>query len=267
MQPPCAAALLIRLLQVVEDRADVIRPLIGRLSHPEVDLRGLFQVPVAGLLRDLHGSVEVLRRGVEVALLGQELAQLEVGPRLALAVLELVGELEVALHEHLHLVLVQHRRLHVLPADLAQVPDGHGLPGNRAHLDGVAEGKVMIDGGFLVIAHVVVDDAEVDVGEELAGNVRDLLVLVVKLDGVLVEVGLVGLPELHVVHADAVVGEGLTVDVPDGLADLEELLVLLYSLLVLAQIVKEDSRGVVGAALITGFARTFASESQNVVVL
>ena len=63
----------------------------------------------------------------------------------------------------------------------------------------------MIDCRLLMITNVVVDYTEVDVSEEFAGNIGDLLVLVVELDSVLVEVDLVGFSELHVIHADAVV--------------------------------------------------------------
>ncbi len=117
-----------------------------------------------------------------------------------------------------------------------------------------------------MVSQVVVDDPQVNVSQELARHIRDLLVLRVELYGFLVAVG-VALPQLHVVHPDAIVGEGLPMDVPDGLADLEELLVLINSSLVLAQVVKEDARAVVSAALVSGLAGSLASEGQDVVVL
>lgn len=125
----------------------------------------------------------------------------------------------------------------------------------------------MIDGRLLMIADVVEDDAEVDMCEELAGDVRNLLVLVVELDGLAVELGLVRLAQLHIVHADAVVREGLSVHVADRLANLQEPLVLLDCLLVLSKVVKEDSRRVIGTALISGFSSAFASKSENVIIL
>lgn len=63
----------------------------------------------------------------------------------------------------------------------------------------------MVDRSFLMIANVVVDDTEVDVGEEFAGDISDFLVLVVELYGVLIEVDFVGFSKLHIVNSDAVV--------------------------------------------------------------
>ena len=65
---------------------------------------------------------------------------------------------------------------------------------------------MMINGRLLMITNVVIDDTEVDVCEELAGHISDLLVLVVELDSLLIEIGLVGLSQLHVVDTDAIVG-------------------------------------------------------------
>ncbi len=126
---------------------------------------------------------------------------------------------------------------------------------------------MMIDSRLLMIADVVEDYAEVDVCEELAGDICNLLVLVVELDGFAVELGLVRLTQLHIVHANAVVRESLSVHIADRLANLQEPLVLLDRLLVLSKVVKEYSSRVIGTALISGFSSAFASESENVIIL
>ena len=55
--------------------------------------------------------------------------------------------------------------------------------------------------------------------------------------------------------------------VTDGLANLEETLILFDCLLVLSEVIKEDTRGVVSTTLISRFACTLACESENIVVL
>jgi len=63
------------------------------------------------------------------------------------------------------------------------------------------------------------------VGEEFSGNVGDVLVLGVKLDGFIIVLRL-ALPNFHEVDSDAVVGQGFSVYVSDRSTDLEELLIL-----------------------------------------
>lgn len=99
----------------------------------------------------------------------------------------------------------------------------------------------MINGCLLVIANVVENDTKVDMCEELACNVCNLLVLVVELDGFAVEFGLVCLSELHVIDTNTVIREGLSMHITNCLANLEESLVLLNCLLVFSEVVKEDS--------------------------
>jgi hypothetical protein len=126
---------------------------------------------------------------------------------------------------------------------------------------------MMINGSLLMIANVVIDDTEVDVREELAGHISDLLVLVVELDSFLIEIWLVGLSQLHIVNSDAIVGKGLSMHITDRLTYLEELLILIDGLLVLSKVVVEDTCRVIGSALISRFASPFAGEGKNVVVL
>jgi hypothetical protein len=126
---------------------------------------------------------------------------------------------------------------------------------------------MMINGRLLVIANVIIDDTEVDVCEELAGHISDLLVLVVELDSFLIEIGLVSLSQLHIVDSDAIVGKGLTMHITNSLTHLEELLILIDGLLVLSKVIVEDTCRVIGSALITRFASSLAGEGKDVVVL
>lgn len=160
-------------------------PLKRRIRHAEVDLRLLLHVIVVSLLTNLHGAIEMLRRVVVVALLRENLTELHVGAALALTVLQLIGQLEVALDEHLHLVLV-HLRVHFVAADLAQVADGDGLTGHTRHLNSVTQSELVVDARLLEVTYRIVDDTEIDVGEEFAGHIGNLLVLHVELDGIVV---------------------------------------------------------------------------------
>lgn len=174
----------------------------------------------------------MLGTGVVVTLLGQDLSKLHVSATLSLFVLQLVAELQVALYEHLHLILV-HLSVDVVASNLTEVANCNGLSGYTAHLDGVPEGKLVVDRGLLKVADLVIDDTEVDVGEELACHVRDFLMFHVVLNRLLV-MSWIDLSQLHVINSNAIVGQSLSVDISDSAADLQELLVLLYGLFVLS---------------------------------
>jgi len=95
----------------------------------------------------------------------------------------------------------------------------------------------MVNARFLVIAHVVVNYTQVDVGEELASNISDFLMLSVELNGILKVTGVL-LSHLHVINTNAIVCEGLSVNVTNGTTNLEELLVFSDGLLVFTEIVE-----------------------------
>ena len=90
--------------------------------------------------------------------------------------------------------------------------------------------------------------------------------LSVVLNSVFVVVGVL-FTHFHVIDTNAVVGEGLTVHITDGAANLQELFILSDGLLVFAQVIVKDTSGVVGAALIPRLASTFASECKHFIVL
>lgn len=118
-----------------------------------------------------------------------------------------------------------------------------------------------------MVVETVVDQPQVNMRQELSSNIRNLLMFVMVFNGILVVSWvLFGVPELHVVHADAVIGQCFTVYIPNGLANLQEPFVLIDGHLELAKVVIEDTRAVVGTTLISGLARTLTSESQDVVV-
>jgi hypothetical protein len=112
----------------------VIRPLKGSISHAEVYFSLLLHVGIVCLFRDLHGPVEVLGTGVVVTLLSQNFSELHIRSTLTLPVLQLVGELQIPLDEHLHLILV-HLRVDLVASDLSKVTNGHGLACHTTHLD------------------------------------------------------------------------------------------------------------------------------------
>lgn len=124
----------------------------------------------------------------------------------------------------------------------------------------------MVDTGLLEVSYVVANDAQVHVSEELTGHISNLLVLNVVLHGVVV-VSRVDLAELHVVDTDAVISQSLTVDIANGSADLEELLVLSNGLFELTKVVLENASRVVGAALVSALASSLAGKSKDLIVL
>ena len=98
----------------------------------------------------------------------------------------------------------------------------------------------MVDRGLLVVTGGVIDDTEVDVGKELASNVSDLLMLGVEVNSILVVLWL-SFSDFHIIDTDAVVGESFTMNITDGLANLEELLVLINRKFELSKIIVQDT--------------------------
>ena len=82
----------------------------------------------------------------------------------------------------------------------------------------------MVDGRFFMVTRLIVNDTQIDVGEELSGNVSDLLVTCVIINSITVELR-ISFTKLHIVNTNAVVCKGFSVHVSDSLADLKELLI------------------------------------------
>ena len=98
----------------------------------------------------------------------------------------------------------------------------------------------MVDARLFVVSHRIINYAEVNVGKEFTCNVCHLLVFLVVLY-CLVEVLWVLLTHFHEVYTNTVVRKGLAVDVAYRSTNLEELLVLVNCLLVLAEVVVENA--------------------------
>lgn len=64
----------------------------------------------------------------------------------------------------------------LVSADLTEISDSDALACDRRHLDCISQGKLMIDRRLLVVACLVVNDTQVDVGEELACYVSHFFV-------------------------------------------------------------------------------------------
>ena len=75
-----------------------------------------------------------------------------------------------------------------------------------------------------MVTSLVIDDTEVDVGEELTGHISDFLVTCVIVNSITVELR-ISFTKLHIVNTNAVVCKGFSVHVSDSLADLKELLI------------------------------------------
>jgi hypothetical protein len=119
-----------------------------------------------------------------------------------------------------------HDSILVASSHFAQVPDGYTLPSDTAHLDGVSESELVVDGCFLVVSQVVVDYPQINVSKEFACNICNFLVLRMELNSLLVAIR-IALSQLHVVHSNAVVGQCLSMHIANCFAHLEELLVLI----------------------------------------
>ena len=81
-------------------------------------------------------------------------------------------------------------------------------------------------------------------GEELTGYISDLFVFHVVLNCV-IEINWIDFTELHVIDADAVVGQGLTMNITNRPANLQEFLILGNGLLEFTEVIKEDAGTVV----------------------
>jgi len=108
----------------------------------------------------------------------------------------------------------------------------------------------MVNRRLLMVANGIENDTKVDMSEELSCNISNLLMLSMILNGVLEEFG-IRFTHLHVVNTNTVVGKSLSVNITDGFADLQELLGLINSKLVLSKVIVKDTSGVVGTAFIS----------------
>ena len=124
----------------------------------------------------------------------------------------------------------------------------------------------MIDSGLFMISNIVEDNTQVDMSQEFTRNICNFLVLIVEFNGITIKVLAISFTQFHVVNTDAIVGERLTMNITDGLADLKEFLVLLNGLLVFPKIIKENTRRIVSTAFISRLSSTLASKSEDVIV-
>ena len=97
---------------------------------------------------------------------------------------------------------------------------------------------------------VVVNYTQVNVSQEFARNICNLFVFLMVLYCVLVVEWLRG-TKLHEVDANAVVDKRLTMKVTDGSVNLEELLILLNCCLGLAQVVMQNTGGVISTSFVS----------------
>ena len=98
----------------------------------------------------------------------------------------------------------------------------------------------MVDVRFFVITSLIVNYTQVDVGEELAGHISNLLMPCVVVHCIVVELRL-RFSKLHIVHANAIIGQSFSMHISDRLANLKELLILLHCKFKLSQVVIKHS--------------------------
>jgi hypothetical protein len=144
-------------LYAFQNVGNMVIPLHAGVGHAETDLCIILHGIVLSFFCNLHSTVEMLCWRIVVTLLRQEFTELHKGTCLTLAILEFRRQLKISLHKHLELVLV-HGGVNIAAANLAQVTDGNRLTSNWRHLNGIAQGKLMVDRRFLVVANTIVDD-------------------------------------------------------------------------------------------------------------
>ena len=242
----------------------MVIPLGGSIGHSEVDLSCRMKIRVLSFLSNLHSSIEMFGSSVVVSLLCKQLSQLHKCATLTLSVFEFTWKFQVSLHEHLQLVLV-HLGVHLVSTNLSKVTDGDTLASHTRHLDSIPESKLMVDWWLLMIACLVVNDTQVNMGQKFTCDICYLLVTSVEIDCILVEFWFL-LTKFHVVDTDAVVCKCFTVYITNGFAHLEELLVLVDGILELAEVVLQHTCGVVGTTFISWFSSSLAGEGKNVIV-
>jgi len=103
-------------------------------------------------------------------------------------------------------------------------------------------------------------------GKELACYISDLLVLHVVGDGIVVIVG-VNITQLHKVHTNAVISQGLSMHVANSSAHLQEFLILGNGILELAEVVQKHSSAVISSSFISALSSSLAREGQDVIIL
>lgn len=102
--------------------------------------------------------------------------------------------------------------------------------------------------------------------QELTSHIRNFFVFHVVLDRI-IEVNRIHISQFHIVNSDTVVGKSLSVNIANGSANLQELLVLRNGFFEFTEIVIEDTGAIVGPALISGFSCSFASKCKDFVIL
>jgi len=102
----------------------------------------------------------------------------------------------------------------------------------------------MIDRGFFKITDVIINDTEINMGQELSCNVSNFLMFHVILNGV-IEVNWLNLSKFHVVYTNAVVSKGLAVDVTDRATHLEKLLIECNCFLEFSKVIIEHTGTVI----------------------
>lgn len=101
--------------------------------------------------------------------------------------------------------------------------------------------------------------------KELPCHVSDFLVLHMIGNGIVIMCR-VDLTQLHVVNADAVISECLSMDITNSSADLEEFLILSNCILEFTKVVEKNTRAVVCSSFISRFTCSLACEGQNVII-
>ena len=101
-----------------------------------------------------------------------------------------------------------------------------------------------------MVSFLVVDDTQVDVSKEFSSYIGNLLVACVELDCLVVILWIL-LAEFHVVYSHAIICKSFSVYISNGLANLQELLVLINSHLELSKVIIENSCGIVGTPLVS----------------
>ena len=140
-----------------KNSCNMIIPLKRTIRHTEVYFCLFFHVIISSILRYFHSSVEVLSTRIIISFLCEYLTELHIGATLSFSVLEFIWKFQISFYKHLHFILI-HLGIYFVTTNFTKITNCNRLSCYTAHLNGISQGKLMIDWGFFIITYHIVND-------------------------------------------------------------------------------------------------------------
>ena len=173
---------------------------------------------------------------------------MHVGSTFSFFVFKFVRQFKIALNKHLHFVLV-HLSVYLISTNFAKITYGYRLASHTTHLNSISKSKLVINGRLFKVSYLIINYTKIDMCKELSSNISNFLMLHVVLNGV-IHVNRVNVAQFHVIDANTVVSQGLSMHVTNSSADLQEFLILRDRIFEFTEVIEQDASTVVGSALI-----------------